>query len=55
MFAIVAAVLFGLALLLQVINESFGPLVTPTTLVMAGLLFLALSLIPRLGGRRWRR
>ena len=54
MFAIVAAVLFGLALLLELIDETLGELVTPTTLLLAGLLCLALHLVP--GGRgRWRR
>jgi putative effector of murein hydrolase LrgA (UPF0299 family) len=52
MFAIVAAVLFGLALLLDLIDESLGFL-TPGTLTTAGLLFVALHLSPRRG--RWRR
>jgi hypothetical protein len=54
MFAIVAAVLFGLALLLELIDETLGDLVTPTTLTIAGLLFLALHLVPTWRGR-WRR
>lgn len=44
MFAIVAAILFGLALLLQLTTTSFGTVVTPTTLTTAGLLSLALHL-----------
>jgi hypothetical protein len=53
MFAIVAAVLFGLALLLDLIDETLGELVTPTTLMLAGLLFVALHLVPTWGrGRR---
>jgi hypothetical protein len=56
MFAIVAAVLFGLALLLELIDETLGELVTPRTLALAGLLFVALHLVPSVGGRgRWRR
>lgn len=51
MFAIIAAVLFGLALLLDLIGESLG-FVTTGTLMLAGLLFLALHLMPRRG--RWR-
>jgi hypothetical protein len=52
MFAIIAAVLFGLALLLHLIGESFGP-VSSTTLMLAGLLFVALHLMPGRGrGRR---
>ncbi|HLV59503.1 MAG TPA: hypothetical protein VKY81_11655 [Natronosporangium sp.] len=53
MFAIVAAVLFGLALLLELIDERFG-VITVETLVLAGLLCLALHLMPR-RGRWWRR
>jgi hypothetical protein len=52
-FAIIAAVLFGLALLLELIGESLG-VITPGTLVIAGLLFVALHLAPRFGGRRRR-
>jgi hypothetical protein len=53
MFAIIAAVLFGLALLLHLLDETLGTLVTPTSLLYAGLLFLAVHVIPR--GRGWRR
>lgn len=52
MFAVIAAVLFGLALLLDLIDESLGFLTTGT-LTLAGLLFIALHLMP--GRGRWRR
>lgn len=55
MFAIVAAVAFGLALLLELIDETLGEVVTPRTLALAGLLLLALHLGSPLRGRRWRR
>jgi hypothetical protein len=56
MFAIVAAVLFGLALLLELIEENLGELLTPRTLALAGLLFVALHLVPTWRGRgRGRR
>lgn len=51
MFATIAAVLFGLALLLNLLGESIG-IVGPTTLMLAGLLFLALHLMPGFGRRR---
>ena len=54
MFAIIAAVLFGLALLLELIDETLGDLVTPTTLLLAGLLVFALHFAAPRGGR-WRR
>ena len=44
MFAIIAAILFGLALLLQLVNESMGTLITAGTLTTAGLLCVALHL-----------
>ena len=44
MFAKVAAVLFALALLLHLIGETLGTFITPTTLLYAGLLFVALHL-----------
>lgn len=43
MFAIIAAVLFLIALIFQLAGMGFGPL-TATLLVTAGLLFLALDL-----------
>lgn len=51
MFAIIAAVLFGLSLLLTLIGESLGTLVTPNTLNIAGFLFVALHLA---GAASWR-
>jgi len=54
MFAVIAAVLFGLALLLELIGETLGDVVTPTTLLYAGLLLFALHFtVPARG--RWRR
>jgi hypothetical protein len=44
MFAIIAAILFGLALLLQLVSESMGDVITPATLTTAGLLCVALHL-----------
>ena len=57
MFAVIAAILFGLALLLDLIDESFGDVVTTGTLTLAGLFFVALHLaVPRpRWGRRWQR
>jgi hypothetical protein len=55
MLAIIAAVLFGLALLLELIDENLGDLVTPATLLYAGLLFVALHLSSPLRGRWGRR
>lgn len=44
MFAIIAAILFGLALLLQLLEESMGTVITASTLTTAGLVFVALHL-----------
>jgi hypothetical protein len=44
LFAIIAAILFGLALLLELTTTSFGTLVTTATLTTAGLLCVALHL-----------
>lgn len=44
MLAIIAAVLFGLALLLDLADASLGDTITTGTLVTAGLLCLALHL-----------
>lgn len=44
MFAIIAAILFGLALLLELTSASFGTVITTGTLTMAGLLCVALHL-----------
>jgi hypothetical protein len=55
MFAIAAAVAFGLALLLELIDESLGELFTPRSLALLGLLLVAVHLIPGRGRGRWRR
>jgi hypothetical protein len=44
MFAIIAAVLFGLALILDLANASLGAAITYTTLLLAGLLCIALHM-----------
>ncbi|WP_159942665.1 MULTISPECIES: hypothetical protein [unclassified Nocardiopsis] len=57
MFATIAAILFGLALLLELLGESIQDLVTPRALALAGLLFLALH-VAGYGtgwGGRWGR
>ena len=56
MFAIIAAVLFALALLFELIGQSFGPVITVAT---AGLLCVALHMAGAgtvwRGRGRWRR
>jgi hypothetical protein len=42
-FAVIAAILFGLALLLDLANANLGDVITVQTLTLAGLLFLALQ------------
>ncbi|GAA2530779.1 hypothetical protein [Pilimelia columellifera] len=54
MFAIIAAVLFGLALLLQLVGTALGPL-TPTVLMLAGLMCVALSMTGIGAGWRYNR
>ncbi|ACU39316.1 hypothetical protein [Actinosynnema mirum] len=44
MLATIAAVIFGLALLLDLANASLGSVIEPATLTLAGLLFLALHM-----------
>ena len=44
MFAIIAAVLFGLALILDLANASLGAAITTNTLLLAGLLCVALHM-----------
>ena len=44
MFAIIAAVLFGIALLLELLGQSIEGFVTPTTLTLAGLIFVAVHM-----------
>jgi hypothetical protein len=58
MFAILAAVLFGLALILDLAGRNLGDVLNPGTLVTAGLLCVALHLAgvgTAWRGRRWRR
>ena len=58
MFAIIAAFLFGFALLLQIIGDGLPPLFTVATLTTAGLLCVALHLAgagTALRSRRRRR
>ena len=52
MYAIIAAVCFGLALLFDLIDESLG-VIGVQTLTLAGLLFLALQWATAGGGRRF--
>jgi hypothetical protein len=57
-FATIAAVLFGLALLLELLGESIAGLITTTSLALAGLIFLALHVAgygTGWGRRRTRR
>ena len=44
MFAIIAAILFGLTLILQLAGKDLGVALNPATLTAAGLLCLALHL-----------
>ncbi|HYN94190.1 MAG TPA: hypothetical protein VES42_10125 [Pilimelia sp.] len=44
MFAIIAAIIFGLALLLDLVEANLGDAFTPMTLTIAGLFCLALHL-----------
>ena len=44
MFAIIAAVLFGFALLLELVSKSYGSVINVITLTTAGLLCVALHL-----------
>lgn len=58
MFAIIAAVLFGLALLLGLVSRDLGPILDQGTLTTAGLLCVALHLAGVGTGWRshgWRR
>jgi hypothetical protein len=54
MLAGVAAIIFGLALLLDLTDTRLGATLTNTSLVTGGLLFLALHLAGLGGGRRRR-
>jgi hypothetical protein len=59
MFAVIGAVLFALALILQLAGASIGSTITWETIITAGLLCLALHLAgigtrARNGGGGWR-
>jgi hypothetical protein len=54
MLAIVAAVIFGLSLLLDLADASLGDAFTPMTLLTAGLFCLALHLAGVGSGWNWR-
>lgn len=54
MFAILAAVIFGLALILDWVNATVSDAFTPQTLLMAGLLCIALHLAG-IGPTKWGR
>ena len=54
MFAIIAAVIFAIAFILELAGKSYNNFITPGTLTTLGLLFIALHLAP-LGRVRWRR
>ena len=54
MLAIIAAVLFGLALLLDLADASLGDAVTGSTLLVAGLLCLSLHMAGVGAARTWR-
>jgi hypothetical protein len=55
MFAIIAAVIFGLALILDWANASVSDAFTPQTLLMAGLLCVALHLAGVGSSTKWGR
>lgn len=53
MFAVIAAVIFGLGLILDWADADVGDAFTPATLMMAGLFCLALHLAGVGSGVRW--
>jgi uncharacterized membrane protein YbhN (UPF0104 family) len=55
MFAIIAAIIFGLALLLDFLDVQLGDAFTSQTLVTAGLLCLALHAAGVGASTSWRR
>jgi hypothetical protein len=55
MFAIIAAILFGLALIIELAKMSTNDIFNVTTLTTAGLLFIALQLAGPLTRGRWGR
>jgi hypothetical protein len=52
MFAIIAAVLFGIVLVLDLANKDLGPVLTASFLTVAGFLCIALHLA---GAGAWAR
>ncbi len=54
MFAVIAAVLFALALILDLANTTIGTSITAGTLTSAGLLCVALHLMGVAVGWDWR-
>jgi hypothetical protein len=54
MFALIAAIIFGLALILDWANATVSDAFTPMTLLMAGLLCLSLHLAGVGAGYNWR-
>jgi hypothetical protein len=54
MFAIIAAVLFAVVLILDLANESLGEVLTPGFLTTAGFLCIALHLAGIGAARGWR-
>jgi len=54
MFAIIAAVIFGLALILDWADATVSDAFTPQTLLMAGLLCVALHLAGIGASTKWR-
>ncbi len=55
MLAIVAAIIFAIAVILDLVGRSYGNLINAGTLTTLGLLFLALHLAPLNSLRRFRR
>jgi hypothetical protein len=55
MFAVIAAVLFAIVLVLDLANKDLGPVLTNTFLTTAGLLCIALHLAGAGGWSRYRR
>lgn len=55
MFAIIAAIIFGLALILDWTDAKVSDAFTPQTLLMAGLLCIALHLAGIGASSRWGR
>jgi hypothetical protein len=52
--AIIAAVVFAIAFILELVGKHYNDFFNPTTLTTLGLLLLALHLAPT-GKMRWRR